>query len=69
MAWTAQSCDALRNWPAPENVDHATDRLPRTRRHLSLEYPGGLQLSLNDHPTEEWRIRAGAEEITVPPAG
>jgi len=33
--------------------------LPRTRRQMFLEYPGGLQLWLNDHPTENWRIFLG----------
>ena len=47
--------------------------LPRTRRQMFIQYPGGLQLWLNDHPTENWRIpitpgaqsrlrRAGREE-------
>ncbi len=56
--------------------------LPRTRRQLFVEYPGGLQLWLNDHPTENWRVpgcgklssRAGtrsasAEQLDLPPAG
>jgi hypothetical protein len=30
--------------------------LPRTRRQLFVEYPGGLQLWLNDHPTATWTI-------------
>jgi hypothetical protein len=30
--------------------------LPRTRRQLFIQYPGGLQLWLNDHPSEVWRI-------------
>jgi hypothetical protein len=30
--------------------------LPRTRRQLMVEYPGGLQLWLNDHPTEDWTL-------------
>lgn len=30
--------------------------LPRTRRQLLVEYPGGLELWLNDHPTENWRV-------------
>jgi hypothetical protein len=30
--------------------------LPRTRRQMFIEYPGGLQLWLNDHPTENWRV-------------
>lgn len=120
MGWTAQFCDAIPNWQAPENLDHAIDRfllhtlayghigwlveeqhglartcrsyymlqavqaryglkqpariaywdganlvsvsdaiardLPRTRRQLFIEYPGGLQLWLNDHPTENWHL-------------
>ena len=42
--------------------------LPRTRRQMYLEYPGGLQLWLNDHPAEVWRIPAG-RAIDLPPAG
>ncbi len=30
--------------------------LPRTRRQLYLEYPSGLRLWLNDHPTENWPV-------------
>lgn len=37
--------------------------LPRTRRQLFVEYPGGLQLWLNDHPSENWNVPV------VPPAG
>ena len=55
--------------------------LPRLRRQLFVEYPGGLQLWLNDHPAEHWRVpgkklspgvhKAGpnSEEIDLPPAG
>jgi hypothetical protein len=43
--------------------------LPRTRRQLYVEYRGGLHLWLNDHPSDAWRIRAGAQIITLPPAG
>ncbi|HZO89141.1 MAG TPA: hypothetical protein VFB38_12460 [Chthonomonadaceae bacterium] len=43
--------------------------LPRTRRQLYVEYPGGLKLWLNDHPREAWRVRVGKQEITLPPAG
>ncbi len=39
------------------NVSEALIRdLPRTRRQLFVEYPGGLELWLNDHPTESWRL-------------
>lgn len=31
--------------------------LPRTRRQLLIEYPGGLQLWLNDHPGENWTLQ------------
>jgi hypothetical protein len=41
--------------------------LPRTRRQLFVEYPGGLQLWLNDHPSENWRIRgAGVSSASMP---
>jgi hypothetical protein len=41
--------------------------LPRTRRQLFVEYPGGLQLWLNDHPSEHWRIRgAGVSSASMP---
>ncbi|MBI2950046.1 MAG: hypothetical protein HYY23_20630, partial [Verrucomicrobia bacterium] len=48
--------------------------LPRTRRQLFVEYPGGLRLWLNDHPKENWRVPSaerGARnaELTLPPAG
>ncbi len=36
--------------------------LPRTRRQLLVEYPGGLQLWLNDHPSDNWDLPA------IPPA-
>jgi hypothetical protein len=48
--------------------------LPRTRRQLLVEYPGRLQLWLNDHPSENWRVtnpehgRRNAE-LVLPPAG
>ncbi len=43
--------------------------LPRIRRQLYVEYPGGLKLWCNDHPTENWQIRLGSQEVTLPPAG
>jgi hypothetical protein len=55
--------------------------LPRARRQLFVQFPGGLQLWLNDHPAENWLIpvgqtssSAGAEASTprpldLPPAG
>lgn len=58
--------------------------LPHARRQLFVEYPGGLQLWLNDHPTETWRIhipqassrrnlreRHGFEsgDVDLPPSG
>ena len=56
--------------------------LPSKRRQLFVEYPGGLRLWLNDHPTENWTVadfpatggqgrgRGRAREaITLPPAG
>ena len=133
MGWTANFCDAIPNWRAPENLDRAIDRfllhtlayghigwlveeehglaracrsyymlqqvqaryglkppqriaywdgtrlrtvsealvqeLPRTRRQLYIEYPGGLKLWLNDHPAESWRVQVGADELVLPPAG
>lgn len=43
--------------------------LPKTRRQLYLEYPNGLKLWLNDHPTENWQVRIGSRRILLPPAG
>ena len=58
--------------------------LPRVRRQMFIEYPGGLQLWLNDHPTESWplslaldRFGIGRKEgrqfeshnLVLPPAG
>ncbi len=48
--------------------------LPRTRRQLFVEYPGGLELWLNDHPSENWRIAISdfkfqISDLTLPPAG
>ena len=56
--------------------------LPRTRRQMFIEYPGGLQLWLNDHPTENWqtpqptalpsegeRGKQSHKAIELPPAG
>ncbi|MHB1455942.1 MAG: hypothetical protein ACYC0V_03400 [Armatimonadota bacterium] len=43
--------------------------IPRTRRQLFVEYPGGLKLWLNDHQSEDWRIVAGGQTIVLPPAG
>lgn len=41
--------------------------LPRARRQLFVEYPGGLQLWLNDHPSENWRISgAGVSPASMP---
>jgi hypothetical protein len=120
MGWTANFCDALPDWRAPQNIDRAIDRfllhtlayghigwlveeehgmgrvgrsyymlqqvqaryglkaperiayydgtrlcdvstaivrdLPRTRRQLYVAYPGGLELWLNDHPTDTWKL-------------
>jgi hypothetical protein len=133
MGWTAQFCDGIPNWRAPENIDRAIDRfllhtlayghigwlveeehgmaracrsyymlqavqsqyglkapshiaywdgqhlrsvseavdldLPRMRRQLYVDYPGGLKLWCNDHTNENWTIRLGAEEKILPPAG
>jgi hypothetical protein len=49
-----------------------TQDLPRTRRQLFVEYPGGLQLWLNDHPIQNWRLaesKSAAPELNLPPAG
>lgn len=43
--------------------------LPRTRRQLYIEYPNGLKLWLNDHPTERWTVRVGRNRYELPPAG
>ena len=58
--------------------------LPRTRRQLFIEYPSGLQLWLNDHPTENWQLparrhnsgepravgsRSESDQLVLPPAG
>jgi len=43
--------------------------LPRQRRQLFVEYPGGLQLWLNDHPAENWTVRVASQDIILPPAG
>jgi hypothetical protein len=56
--------------------------LPRVRRQLYVEYPGGLQLWLNDHPSENWVVPAHdpdsqkatldsspTNSIVLPPAG
>jgi hypothetical protein len=40
--------------------------LPRTRRQIFVEYPGGLQLWLNDHPSENWTVRVGAGVSLTP---
>ncbi len=138
MGWTANFCEAIPKWQAPENIDRAIDRfllhtlayghigwlveeqhgiartcrsyymlqqvqaryglktpsriaywdgeklvsvsealvrdLPRTRRQLQVEYPGGLQLWLNDHPSDNWRLPISdfgfrITNSTLPPAG
>jgi len=43
--------------------------LPRTRRQLYVAYAGGLELWLNDHPSEEWLVHPGGRRIVLPPAG
>ena len=42
--------------------------LPRTRRQLFVEYPGGLQLWLNDHPIEDWRVSLRGDGASPPPS-
>lgn len=56
------------------NVSEAIIReLPRTRRQLFVAYPGGLELWLNDHPSENWRIcaepSAGRSRLRAVPGG
>jgi hypothetical protein len=52
------------------NVSEALIRdLPRTRRQLYVEYPGGLELWLNDHPTENWTVSPQPQRIELPPSG
>jgi hypothetical protein len=41
--------------------------LPRTRRQLYVEYPGGLHLWLNDHPSENWLPQGSSRSL--PSAG
>jgi len=43
--------------------------LPRMRRQLYVEYPNGLKLWLNDHPSETWRVVVGSRAFVLPPAG
>jgi hypothetical protein len=46
--------------------------LPKTRRQLFVEYPGGLLLWFNDHPSENWSFRMPVEPmsfVVLPPAG
>jgi hypothetical protein len=57
-------------WTGTElvNVSEAIIQdLPRNRRQMYVEYPGGLRLWLNDHPTENWCPTRS--EVTLPPAG
>ncbi|MBI4663886.1 MAG: acetylxylan esterase [Verrucomicrobia bacterium] len=42
--------------------------LPRNRRQLFIEYPGGLQLWLNDHPSETWRAALGSVRGLIAPS-
>ena len=56
--------------------------LPRTRRQLYVEYPSGLRLWLNDHPSDNWVVTVAGDyvrkanssadltnRIVLPPAG
>jgi hypothetical protein len=48
--------------------------LPRVRRQLYVEYPSGLQLWLNDHPSENWTVASPDtnlwdSSLVLPPAG
>jgi len=43
--------------------------LPRTRRQLHVEYPGGLRLWLNDHPSENWHVRISAFGLRISDLG
>ena len=49
--------------------DAISMKLPASRRQIYIEYPGGLRLWLNDHPTDEWRVQAGEHRIDLPPSG
>jgi hypothetical protein len=59
-------------WDGSRLVDTSTALaldLPKTRRQLHIEFEGGLRLWLNDHPTESWTVKAGTQEVVLPPAG
>lgn len=43
--------------------------LPKSRRQLFVAYPSGLQLWLNDHPTESWNVTVAGRRLTLPPSG
>lgn len=43
--------------------------IPSTRRQLYIEYPGGLKLWLNDHPSEDWTVTVAGRRIVLPPGG
>ena len=62
----------IRYWDGQGLVDVSTaiERdLPRTRRQMRIDYPGGLRLWLNDHGNNSWRISDGARGLVLPPAG
>ena len=62
----------IRYWGGQGLVDVSTaiERdLPRTRRQLRIDYPGGLRLWLNDHGSNSWRISDGTRGLVLPPAG
>jgi len=39
------------------------------QRQLYVEYPDGLHLWFNDHPTDDWRVRVGSQDVVLPPTG
>ena len=62
----------IRYWGGQGLVDVSTaiERdLPRTRRQMRIDYPGGLRLWLNDHGSNSWRISDGTRGLVLPPAG
>jgi hypothetical protein len=53
-----------------QDLSAAVDQdLPRSRRQLYIEYPGKLELWLNDHTNENWSITLGGKTVDLPPAG
>ena len=62
----------IQYWDGQGLVDVSTaveQDLPRTRRQMRIDYPGGLTLWLNDQATNSWRVNDGARAWVLPPAG